>query len=219
MNNRKEILEKMDLDEEEYAQIKIVTNGIYLGFILFVVPSIMIFIDYLLHLHILATLIAVGVAYSLFSPMFLEIISDTISGGKYTLKDTFDNPEIVWDLITEAFLGRDCEDTPNKKKSPLRTAKRITIIFWGVIYILISLVLAILILAGLIYTIGGLLLISWEILKYLGWSGVAFIIGGISVILLIPIIAFIIALILVPISDKLDSIIFKSIAKKLKKNK
>lgn len=155
MNNRNEILEKMDLDEEEYAQIKIVTNGIYLGFILFVVPSIMIFIDYLLHLHILATLIAVGVAYSLFSPMFLDMIAEIISGGKYALKDTSDNPKIVWDLITEAFSGRDCEDTPNKKKSPLRTAKRITIIFWGVIYILISLVLAILILAGLIYTIGG----------------------------------------------------------------
>lgn len=214
MNNRKEILEKMDLDEEEYTQIKIVTNGIYLGFILFVVPSIMIFIGYFSN-HILGSLAAVGVAYFFGSPMFLDIIADTISGGKYALKDTFDNPKIVWDLITEAFLGRDCEDTPNKKKSPLRTAKRITIIFWGVIYILISLVLAILILAGLIYTIGGLLLISWEILKYLGWSGVAFIIGGISVILLIPIIA----LILVPISDKLDSIIFKSIAKKLKKNK
>lgn len=215
MNNREEILEKLDLDKEEYTQIKIVTNGIYLGFILFVVPSIMIFIDYLLNIHILPTLLAVGVAYSLFSPMFLEIISDTISGGKYTLKDTFDNPEIVWDLITEAFSGRDCEDTHNKKKSPLRTAKRITIVFWGVIYILIYLVLTILILAGFLFIIWFFLLLGWEILKYLGWSGVAFIIGGISVILLIPIIALIFALIL----DKLDSIIFKGIANKLKKNK
>lgn len=118
-------------------------------------------------------------------------------------------------MIKEAFSERDCEDTPNKKKSLLQQAKRITIIFWGVIYILISLVLTILILSGLIYVIWGLLQISWEILKYLGWSGVAFIIGGISFILLIPIIALIFALIF----DKLDSIIFKSIAKKLKKNK